>query len=170
MKAVIGHLTRAIVALARIGVGISFCVLIAAVLIQVFGRLSGSSPVWTEELTRYALLYMVAFGAGLAFVTGDLVNVDVVCEHLPGKAPWILRLLAAIATAGLCLYLISHAWKFTAIGRMQTSPALGLTMIYVHFTVWLLLALLGLFACLRILGMVSGLDDGRPQRAIQDHD
>ncbi|MEM1163702.1 MAG: TRAP transporter small permease subunit, partial [Pseudomonadota bacterium] len=101
---------------------------------------------------------------------GDLVNVDVVCEHLPGKAPWILRLVGALATSGLAFYLISHAWKFTAIGRMQTSPALGLTMIYVHFTVWLMLALLGLFAALRVFGMLSGADDGRPHRPAQDHD
>ena len=82
------------------GVGLSFAVLIATVLLQVRGRLTGLSLVWTEELTRYALLYMVAFGAGLSFRTGDLVNVDVICEYLPGRAPWVLRLMAALVTAG----------------------------------------------------------------------
>ena len=46
-------------------VGIAFLVLIVAVLVQVTGRLSGSSPVWSEELTRFALLYLAAIGAGL---------------------------------------------------------------------------------------------------------
>ena len=170
VKQAIRHLTRAAIVLARLGAGIAFAVLIGAVLLQVAGRLSGSSPVWTEELTRYALLYLVGFGAGLAFLSGDLVNVDVVCEQLPGKAPWVLRLVAAVATAGLALYLLSHAWKFTAIGRMQTSPALGLKMIYVHFAVWLILGLLALFRAVRIAGMLSGTDDGRPERAKQDHD
>lgn len=152
------------VTLCRVGVGLSFAVLIAAVLIQVIGRATGSSPVWTEELTRFALLYLIAFGAGLALRTGDLVNVDVICEALPGDLPRRLRYLAAGVTAALALFLLAPAWKFTAIGVMQTSPALGLRMSFVHVTVWLLLALLAAFAILRITRMASGAEDGTPQR------
>jgi TRAP-type C4-dicarboxylate transport system permease small subunit len=39
---------------------VAFTVLIGAVLLQVVGRITGGAPVWTEELTRYALLFMVA--------------------------------------------------------------------------------------------------------------
>ncbi len=157
-------LIRIITILARIGAGISFAVLIGAVLIQVTGRLVGSSPVWTEELTRYALLFTVAFGAGLAFRSGDLVNVDVICEALPGRMPWALRLVAAFTTGALALYLLPHAWRYVAIGKMQTSPALGLRMDFVHVTVWLMLALLALFAILRIIGMLTGAENGKPQK------
>jgi len=155
---------QTVVLLARIGVGISFSVLIAAVLIQVIGRTVGNSPVWTEELTRFALLYLVAFGAGLSFRTGDMVNVDVVCEQLPGRWPWRLRLVAAAVTGGLALYLLSFAWTYVAIGRFQSSPAMGLKMSYVHFSVFLLLVLMALFALLRAIGMLSGAEDGRPEK------
>lgn len=162
------HLIQFIVLLARIGAGVSFAVLIGTVLIQVVGRFIGSSPVWTEELTRYALLFSVAFGAGLSFRTGDLVNVDVICEALPGRAPWMLRLFAAIVTAGLAIYLLPHAWKYVSIGKMQTAPALGIKMHYVHFTVWLMLALLAVFASLRVLGMLTGTEDGKPRKPEED--
>ncbi|ORE93557.1 TRAP dicarboxylate transporter subunit DctQ [Stappia sp. 22II-S9-Z10] len=164
----ISHIIGAFVAVARIGAGLAFAVLIAAVLLQVAGRLSGSGPVWTEELTRYALLYLVAFGAGLAFRSGDLVNVDVISESLPGRLPWILRLFSAVATAGLAVTLLAGAWRYTMIGRMQTSPALGIPMHYVHFTVWLLLALLALFSVLRIVGMLAGTETGAPRDAAED--
>jgi TRAP-type C4-dicarboxylate transport system permease small subunit len=147
---------------------LSFAILIVAVLLQVTGRLTGLSLVWTEELTRYALLFMVAFGAGLAFRTGYLVNVDVVCETLPGRAPWVLRLLAALMTAGLALYLLPHAWRYVAIGKMQTSPALGLRMDFVHVTVWLMLIILAIFALLRVVGMVTGAEDGKPVKADEE--
>ena len=162
--------TRAAVFLARFGTGAAFAVLIGAVLIQVAGRFSGSSPVWTEELTRFALLYMVAFGTGLAFRSGDLVNVDVICESLPHPAPRLLRLLAAVATAALALYLLAHAWRFVAIGRMQTAPALGIRMDGAHFTVFLMLAGLALFAALRVLGMLAGTEDGTRQRDAADEE
>lgn len=147
---------------AQWGTGLSFTVLIMAVLLQVIARLTGLSLVWTEELTRYALLFTVAFGAGLAFRTGDLVNVDVVCETLPGRAPWVLRLISAIATAGLVTYLLPHAWRYVSIGAMQTSPALGVRMDFIHFTVWLMLVFLAVFAVLRVLGMLTGTEDGKP--------
>jgi TRAP-type C4-dicarboxylate transport system permease small subunit len=155
-------------AIARFCVGVSFAVLLAAVLVQVIGRATGGSPVWTEELTRFALLFTVAFGVGLAFRTGDLVNVDAVCESLPGRAPWALRLLAAIATAGLTLYLLPHAWRYVSIGRMQTSPALGLRMDIAHASVLLLLGLLAVFAALRVVGMLSGAEDGLPIKPEED--
>lgn len=145
----------------RIGVGLSFLVLILAVLTQVLGRTFGSSPIWTEELTRYAMLYMVAFGAGLSFRSGDLVNVDVACENTPANWPWRLRLISAGLTAALCGYLIPPAWKYVSIGAMQTSPAMTLRMDFVHFSVFGLLATLFLFSVFRILRMVFAGDDGK---------
>ncbi|MBL4811067.1 MAG: TRAP transporter small permease [Rhodobacteraceae bacterium] len=149
---------------ARFGAGLAFSVLIGAVLIQVIGRTFGRSPVWTEELTRFALLYLATFGAGLALKSGDLVNVDVVCEALPGRGPWRLRLISAVLTAGVCILLASHAVRFVAIGKFQTSPAMTLQMNYVHFSVLLMLALIAVFAVARIVGMLSGTDDGLPNK------
>ncbi len=168
MTRAIARFTDAIVLLARLGAGLAFAVLIGTVLIQVIGRSTGVSAVWTEELTRYALLYMVAFGAGLALRTGDLVNVDVICEHLPSPIPWLLRLMCAIATAGLAIFLLAGAWRFTSIGAMQTSPALGMPMTYAHITVWLLLLLLAVFAALRVIGMLSRTEDGLPTQKTTD--
>lgn len=156
------NFTRIVTRAAQWGAALSFATLIAAVLIQVAGRMAGSSPVWTEEMTRFALLFLVAFGTGLAFRSGDLVNVDAVCEALPGRWPWALRLLSSVVTGALALYLLPHAWRYVAIGKAQTSPALGARMDYVHAAVWLMLALVAVFALIRVLGMLSGSSDGKP--------
>lgn len=152
-----------VMSVSRVVVGIAFAVLSAAVIIQVLGRtVFESSPVWTEELTRFALLYLAAFGAGLSYRTGDLVNVDLICEALPGRWPRILRLVSAIATAGLCATLIWAAWRFTAIGAIQTSPALGWRMDFLHASILVLLLSLLLFSALRIVRMLTGASDGKP--------
>jgi TRAP-type C4-dicarboxylate transport system permease small subunit len=137
--------------LARILVGLAFSLLIITVTIQVLGR-SGlfDSPVWTEELTRFALLYMTAFGVGVSYLTGDLVNVDIVCDSLPGRIPWLLKLLSAFIIAALSVALLEPAWRFTKIGALQTSPALGWQMNYIHASVLCLLGFLLLFALSRI--------------------
>lgn len=161
------RIEQLIVGFCSIGVALSFLVLIAAVLTQVIGRTIGTSPVWTEELTRFAMLYMVAFGAGLAFRSGDLVNVDIVCEALPGAWPWRLRLLCSALMAGLCLFLIPAAWKYVSIGAFQTSPALGLRMDIVHFSVFALLVGLAGFAVLRVVVMLFARDSGQPLNRLE---
>jgi len=144
----------------------AFAVLIVAVTIQVLGRsVLLDSPVWTEELTRFALLYLAAFGVGLSFKTGVLVNVDIVSESLPGRWPWLLRLVSAAATAILSAVLIMPAWKYTAIGAMQTSPALGWRMDFIHASVLVMLTSLCLFSSLRCLAMLMGESDGQPDGA-----
>lgn len=164
----VDKIIQLITRVAQWGTGLSFALLITAVLLQVVGRVTGLAPVWTEELTRYALLFMVAFGTGLAFRSGDLVNVDVVCEALPGIAPRVLRLISAIVTAGLAAYLLPHAWRYVSIGKMQTSPALGVRMDVIHVSVWLMLLLLAIFAVLRVMGMLAGTEDGKPFKAHED--
>lgn len=146
----------------RLATGIAFAVLMVAVLIQIAGRLIGNSPVWTEELTRFALLYLAAFGVGLSFRNGDLVNVDLVCESLPGAWPKRLRFVAAVATAALSLALIGPALKYTSIGVMQTSPALGWRMDFLHVTMLVLLVSLAVFSLARAIEMLLGRSDGRP--------
>jgi TRAP-type transport system small permease protein len=153
--------------LLRAGTGLSFLVLIAAVTLQVVSRsFVGGSPVWTEELTRFALLYLAGFGTGLALLTGDLVNVDLVSESLPGRLPWLMRLISAALVLVFCGALIGSALRFTSIGAMQTSPAMALPMNYVHGSVLLLLAMLALAAALRVFGMLTGVDDGRPENLL----
>lgn len=159
-------LIRGMRVLLRLGTGLSFLVLIVAVTVQVVARTLAGSPVWTEELTRFALLYLAGFGTGLALFSGDLVNVDLVSEGLPGRWPWVLRLVSAVLVLVFAALLIWPALRFTQIGAMQTSPAMALPMNYVHASVLLLLAMLGLAAALRIIGMLTGTVDGRPDNLV----
>ncbi|WP_434054000.1 MAG: TRAP transporter small permease subunit [Roseibium sp.] len=146
---VILQVYRALELLCRAGVLIAFMVLIIAVLTQVLGRAIGDSPVWTEELTRFALIYMTALGVGLGLMSGDLVNVDIVCDALPDPWPRVLNVVASLATAFLAAILLPGAWRYVQIGFLQKSPAMGLQMSFVHFSVFLLFLLLLLFAVMR---------------------
>lgn len=148
----------------RVATGLSFLVLIGAVTIQVISRsFIGGSPVWTEELTRFALLYLAGFGTALSLWSGDLVNVNLLSDALPGRWPWVLRLISAVLVAAFCAVLIWPAWRFTAIGKMQSAPAMGIPMSWVHASVLVLLALLALAALIRIIAMLGGDSDGQPE-------
>lgn len=136
--------------------GAAFAVLIFSVLVQVVGRTTGFSIVWTEELTRFSMLYMVAFGIGLALISGDLVNVDVLCNKLPDRLPIKIRFLVGLIIVCFCLLLLAPSLQFTGIGKLQTSPAIGLRMNFVHVTMFILPFLLSIFAAIRVIRMSIG--------------
>lgn len=147
----------------RLAVGLGFAALIAVVSIQIATRTFGfPSPIWTEELSRYLLLYIVAFGVGLSFVTGEFVNVDLLQEAMSERVAWWMRLASAGVTALLSGVMIWPAWRFTVIGSMQSSPSLRVSMDFIHASVLALSILLCAFAVLRIIGMLAGTDSGRP--------
>lgn len=149
----------------RAAVGLTFFALIVVVTIQITTRTFDlPSFVWTEELSRYLLLYMVAFGIGLSLMTGEFVAVDLLQEAVSEKAAWWMRLVATAATAILAAVMIWPAWRFVSIGAFQRSPSLRVTMDLVHASVFTLSVLLFLFAALRVVAMLAGADDGRPQR------
>ena len=109
--------------LCRLLILVAFLLLSASVLLQVFARtFLSTAPVWTEELTRFCLIYIGALGAGLALRSGDMVNVDLLCESLPGRWPWRLRLVSAVLTALFAGGLLAAAWQYTRVGLRQTAP------------------------------------------------
>lgn len=163
---ILALLQRGLALVCRSAVGLAFFALIVVVMIQITTRTFGlPSPVWTEELSRYLLLYLVAFGVGLSLLTGELVNVDLLQETMPEKVAWGMRLLAAVLAALLGAVMIWPAWRFTKIGAFQQSPSLRWPMDIIHASVLVLSVLLCLFALLRVIGMLAGADDGRPQYA-----
>lgn len=148
----------------RAGLLITFGVVIFAVTVQVVSRnFLPFSPAWTEELTRFALLYIAAFGIGLAYRSGDLVGIDIAVDAMPERLGWMLRLVGAMIVCGFCVLLIEPAWRFVGIGQIQRSPVFGIRMTWSHLATIVLLAGLALFAALRLIEMLSGRSDGRPR-------
>jgi TRAP-type C4-dicarboxylate transport system permease small subunit len=155
-----------IVAAARAATGLAFAVIAGAVLLQVVSRtFLPQSPVWTEELTRFALLYLVGFGVGLSLRGGDLVNVDLVLELLPRPLRRLMEAVAALLTTGFALVLLAPAWQFMRIGAFQTSPALGWRMDLVFASMPLAMLMLGLFGALRARDALRGETPSLPGHA-----
>ena len=142
---------------ARAAVGIAFAILAGSVLLQVGARtFLPRSPVWTEELTRFALLYMVALGAGLSLRSGDLVNVDIVLEMVPRPVRRGLEVAGAAATAVFALILIPPSLQFMRVGAFQTSPALGWRMDWIFASMLLAAVMLALFGVVRAVDAARG--------------
>ena len=106
-----------------------FAGLIAVVLLQVVARMFlPRSPHWTEEASRFLMLYMVAFAAGLTAKDRAYVNVDVFINFIKGRFRAVVQLFIDIGIVVLMAVTVRHGWKNAVVGRIQTSPSLGIPM------------------------------------------
>jgi TRAP-type C4-dicarboxylate transport system permease small subunit len=142
----------------RVVVGCCFAVLLGAVLLQVVSRLMlPNPPVWTEELSRFALLFCAGLGIGLALRSGELVGVDLLTMMLPKRGKAAAEVLSCLIMIGFGLLLLKPAWSFVDIGSLQTSPALQWNMFWVHMAVLIAPVALVLAAAERMLRVLHGL-------------
>jgi TRAP-type C4-dicarboxylate transport system permease small subunit len=140
----------------RIAAGACFSVLLIAVFLQVVSRLMlPNPPVWTEELSRFSLIFCAALGVGLALRSGELVGVDVVTAALPPRMRRAVEVLGCLAMIGFSALLLAPGWEFVDIGALQSSPALGWSMFWVHMAVLAAPIALALAALERLLGLLA---------------
>ena len=106
-----------------------FIIMICGVLIQVCGRyVFNYSIAGTEEAARFAQVWMVLIGAGVAMRFGRHVAIDVLVTRLPIP---IARVLNVFITLG-CLWFLSlvvmGALPLLEVGKFETSPAMEIPM------------------------------------------
>lgn len=146
-----GALDRVLLTLAVIAlVGLSL-----TVLLQVASRLFLPITLsWTEELTRYLFIYMVAMGTGVVQHRHRHVNVELFHGWLGfrGRAAY-LALISAI-TFAFTLVVLPNAWQFAQIGAFQTSPTLRIPMLYIFFSSVVLFGTLLLYS---LIGLAEGI-------------
>jgi TRAP-type C4-dicarboxylate transport system permease small subunit len=98
---------------------------VACGLFQVFARFIMSTPSdWTEVLTRFALIWMVYMGAGVALRNGAMVSVDLMHRKLPPV--WRKKLDWFIATVTLSLLGVMIYWGFSIAWRVRFQNVAGL--------------------------------------------
>lgn len=122
-------------------VGIMTCVVVAQVVFRYFF----SNPLtWSEELSRYLLVWG-AFLAGSSLVKRqENMFVDFFINKLPYKQLKIIKLFTHVVTFCFLAFLFYYAYKvIPRVSMRQLTPALGIRMFYVQLSI-----ILGVFLML----------------------
>jgi TRAP-type C4-dicarboxylate transport system permease small subunit len=81
---------------------------IADILLGVFQRyFLGSSMIWSEEVARFSLLWLVMLGATGAFLRGDHMAIDFVIKKMPVPLQKLASLVRLLISAGMLGLMIS---------------------------------------------------------------
>jgi len=127
------------------------------------------APIWTEEAARFAFIFMVSCGVGLAVYTGDYVGVELIVDLFPQKVQKIIKVTTMFLLAAFCFwYHIVSVRGFAIFDYRYVSTAMRIPMQYIYISMRILFPSLGLsyiFAALQQIFMPPDKDvlDGREE-------
>jgi TRAP-type C4-dicarboxylate transport system permease small subunit len=153
MRKTFAALLSGALALCRYGTLAAFGVLIAVVVLQVLGRVPGfPSPAWTEEVARFALVYLVAFSCGIAVLRGELVNVDMFVAPLPARTRSVIERLVDLIVLAFAVVILPGAYDYVAGSIGERARSIDIPMVIVYTVTLLIPVALAFFSLARLLG------------------
>lgn len=137
-----------------------FCYIVFAILLQVFGRYFASyvdlSIEWTEESARFAQVWLILLGSGIAMRERMHVSVDILLKYLPQAVQRVMIVITSVIALGFLYIAFTNSFRLIKIGAMQTSPALSMPMSWVFIAIPIGL---GYFALEFVLATITRLRD-----------
>ena len=129
-------------------------VMAALVVLQVILRYGfGAGSIFTEEIARYAMIWMALFASAVAAREGSHIRIDLVPSILSQLAPRCSKLLAClIDVLSLTIFLVLLWWgvDMVVFAVAQTSEGLRLPLAYPYAAVPVAFAFASIFALARL--------------------
>lgn len=134
---------------------LALAALTLTITLQIAARIFFSALPWTEELSRYLLVFSTFGGASLAYKRGNHIAVTFLIGFARGKLRELCGAVVQLLSLSFFLLAIRSSVQLITLQIYQTSPALGLPMRLVYlalplgFATMALHALTELAACCR---------------------
>lgn len=114
---------------------VTFAVMIIMVTIQIFTRyFKLGSIFWTEEVAKYAMVWLVFIAASSGFKKGSHIGVDVFVQILPKRAATAVKfaILCLVFVLLLILTFVATQYVISSTKTPMSSPTLGVPMYYIY--------------------------------------
>ena len=109
-------------------------ILIVPVTMQILARFSDRVPnyIWTEEMARFCLIWIIMLGASVAVRDSAHFDVDVLPHPKTPFGLAVSRMVVHTAIFLVALIFLAFGWRFTEFGYDQNSELTGINMISIH--------------------------------------
>lgn len=105
-------------------------------ILQVYYRyVVESSLSWSEELMRYIMLWVVAFGAGLAFTRGQFLGMRLLIEKAPAGLRRAIDFISALLMLLFLAVIIWYGFIFSWGTRLQSATSVPISLFWVHISI-----------------------------------
>ncbi len=139
----------------RAMVGMVFLIVAAMVIVttlQVVFRVAFNALTWSEELSRYLLVWGTFFGATLAYKRGNHIAVTFVIDFFPTRLRVWFNIFTYLLSLVFFIVIAKQGLNMITMQVFQVSPALQLPMKYVYWSIPLSLGIM-------IIHTLAGISD-----------
>mgnify|MGYP004598551153 FL=1 len=113
----------------KVILGAGLLMMIGVVFLQTFCRfVIFKSLTWSEELSRYLFVAVIALGITLASTDHLFVKIEIIDGYLKGKAKYIVDMIRKGIAIFVSVIFMYSGFKLIEIGGYQISPAMGIPM------------------------------------------
>jgi TRAP-type C4-dicarboxylate transport system permease small subunit len=115
-------------------IAVLIAVMIVPVTLQIFSRFFEFIPryIWTEEVARFCLMWLIMLGATIAVRDGTHFDVDVLPSPKTARGKAVSRLIVDASILLVALIFIAFGWRFALFGYEQHSEMTGINMLSIH--------------------------------------
>lgn len=143
---------------------ILYMAMIIVVLMQIAARYMPSLTLsWTEELTRFIFVFIIALGAPLSLKYNAFADVDLIYEKFPKNAKKICIFIDFLLISIFLGIVIYSGYLFTTLGGRSVSPAMRWPM-FIHHSTILFFGIFSLFySVLKLIDFLKDSDKALEQ-------
>jgi len=121
----------------------------------IFRYVLQNSISWSEELTRYMMIWAVFLASGYVLSKGGHANIDMLVSRFSPKMRAVFEKGSLLLIMGFSCLIIRYGFVLMRFGKRQVSSALEIPMNYVYMAIPIGGALL-VFYCLALLFRSKG--------------
>jgi len=137
---------------------LSFAMMVFLVFAQVVTRyLSDNSLTWSEELSRFVMVWMVYLASVLTYNAQQHIMVDALTTQLRGLTKTIILLVNKLAVMVFVVFVVIGATQFLPMTAIQRSPANSIVMAHVYIVIPISLFCIGILDIRDIVILVRSL-------------
>ncbi len=103
--------------------------------IQIIFRVFFDALAWSEEITRYLLVWSTFIGAGCVYKRGGHINVSFIQDRFKGKANKYVKILVHLICIAFFIIAVYYGVIYMMKQGAQSSPALGIRMNLMYMSI-----------------------------------
>ncbi|WP_027134459.1 TRAP transporter small permease [Geminicoccus roseus] len=134
---------------------------VIAVLI-VSRNMLGFSFAWSEELTRFLLVWLSMLGAAVLLRRDDHIRLNLLQSRLGPKAQLVLSAVLRVLVLGFLVILVQQSWTASLARQVTHAPALGISLFWPYLAIPVAAAIMVFVTLVNLWGDLLALSGRRP--------
>ncbi len=133
---------------------IGIVALIALMTLQIVSRVLFTAVGWTEEASRFLLVWITFLGATLAYQRGRHIAVTFLLERMPDGLQRTCRAAVSLIAIAFLLVLVVVGYRYMEMQAFQRSASLRISMYYVYSVMPASAAIMSYYALVDLLEVI----------------